>query len=93
MGRTNSRYIDANNREVFMSRTSNEWVKLEMREGIFKDKSPRPGRAVFILCMFVLLLLWSVPVSTTIHTNNDVVASALTHDGKIPVVTFGEAGN
>ena len=66
MGQTNSRYIDANNKEDFMSRTSNEWVRLEMREGMFKDKSPRSsGRALFFLCVFALLFLWSIPVSTT----------------------------
>ena len=93
MGRTNSRSIGANNREVFMSRTSNEWVRLEMREGIFKDKSPRFGRVLFFLCMFVFLFLWSVPVSTAIHTDNDAVASTLTHDGKMPMLTSGDVDN
>ncbi len=76
-----------------MSRMSNEWVKLEMREGIFKDKSPRPGRALFFLCMFVLLFLWSVPVSTTIHAANGEVASTVAHGGKMSALTTGDVNN
>ncbi len=32
-----------------------------MREGMFKDKSPRSGRVLFFLCLFILLFLWSAP--------------------------------
>ena len=78
---------------VSMSRISNEWVRLEMREGIFKDKSPRPGRAVFFLCMFVLLFLWSVPVSKTVHVDNHAVEANITHSEKVSVLTSGVVDN
>ena len=94
MGQTNSRYIDANNKEDFMSRTSNEWVRLEMREGMFKDKSPRSsGRVLFFLCLFVILFLWSIPVSTTTQADNDAIASTLTHGGEKPMLTSADVNN
>ena len=66
-----------------MSRISNEWVRLEMREGIFKDKSPRSGRVLFFLCMFILLFLWSVPVSAMVHADRDALGSNTIHSWKL----------
>jgi len=87
VGQTNSRNIDANNGEGFMSRTPNEWVRLEMREGIFKDKSPRSGRVLFFLCLSVFL--WSVPVSTTTQSDNDAIVSTT----EKPMLTSADVNN
>ena len=72
-----------------MSRISNEWVKLEMREGIFKDKLSWPGRVLFFLCMFILLFLWCVPVSAMVQVDRDAVGSNMVRSGKVLLLIPG----
>ncbi|MDH5479967.1 MAG: hypothetical protein OEX11_04315 [Nitrosomonas sp.] len=58
-----------------MSRISNEWVNLEMRRGMFKDKPSRSGRNWCFLCAFVFMSLWSVPVQEIVGVGKNIQKS------------------
>lgn len=58
-----------------MSTISNEWVSLEMREGIFKERSSYSWRPFFFLCVFVFLFSWSVPAYASVAMDKNALES------------------
>lgn len=62
------RYVEGIMEVTLMSVILNEWVDLEMRNGVFKDKPSRSWRLLFLLCVFIFLFLWSVPAQAIVPT-------------------------